>query len=208
MKSRSDKQLKGEEINEKEAEACYPVITNKQMGKKKDETIEDTTLLIDNEIAIPCGLMAKSYFNDRFKFYKDKDKAIVLPVNEENIARKSDKDKFKNVDKSKQWTDIENEHFIVWMRPSPLPNFRKLWGRIEEQLDAGSSIIVEFENNYDVSKLFSTPNATKKIIITTVNSFGGKNTFLAIGCLILGGICIILGVIFFIGFKMRAKKEK
>jgi len=24
------------------------------------------------------------------------------------------------------------EHFIVWMRTAGLPNFRKLWGKIEE----------------------------------------------------------------------------
>ena len=210
MKSRSDKQLQGNLINEKEAEACFPVVTNGDMGKANQKAIDDKkTDLKENEVAIPCGLMAKSFFNDEFVFYKEKkDDNNKIEINEKNISRKSDREKFKNVDRSKQWTDIENEHFIVWMRPSPLPNFRKLWGRIEEQIDIGSTLIVEIKNNYDISKLISTPEAKKYLVITTVNSFGGKNTFLAIGCLILGGICIILGIIFFIGFKIRAKKEK
>ena len=206
MKSRSDKQLKGEKITDKEAEVCYPAITNREMGKTKN--YEGNKDLNQSEIAIPCGLMAKSFFNDNFKDWK-LNNVDTITVNVTGIARKSDRDKFKDVELSKQWINIkDNEHFMVWMRPSPLPNFRKLWGRIEQQIDAGSIITVEVENNYDVSKLFSTPDAKKYLIISTVNSLGGKNYILSIGCLILGGICIILGVIFFIGFKMRAKKEK
>jgi len=152
--------------------------------------------------------MAKSIFNDTFKFFKDKEKTKPIDINEENIARKSDKKKYHNIELKRQWIDLEkDEHFMVWMRPSPLPNFRKLWGRIEEELKEGTEITVEVKNNYDVSLLFS-PNATKYLIISPVNSFGGKNLFLAIGCLILGGASLILGVIFLIGFKMRAKKEK
>jgi len=210
MKSRSEKQLKGDDITKKEADVCEPAITNGQMGKEK--AFDNVTPLKESAIAYPCGLMAKSYFNDSFKFFKkaiDSDEEKEIKVNDKNIARKSDKEKYKNnKDKTKQWIDIEkDEHFLVWMRPSPLPNFRKLWGRIEEELKEGTNITIKVENNYNVSLLFS-PNATKHLIISTVNSFGGKNYFLAIGCLILGGASLILGVIFLIGFKMRAKKEK
>lgn len=203
MKSKSDKQLEGKDISEEEAEVCEPVITNEQMGKDKSIDKKD---LVGKDISIPCGLMAKSFFNDTFIFKYINDTNVT--VNETNIARKSDKEKYKNVNLSRQWINLEeNEHFMVWMKPSPLPNFKKLWGRIETQLDANTTIKVEIENNYNVSSLIS-PNATKHLIITTVNNFGGKNTFLAIGCLILGGVCLILGIIFFIGFKLAAKKEK
>ena len=211
MKSRSEKQLKGDDITEKEAEVCEPARTNGEMGKVDSivrDNNNDPLQLESKDIAYPCGLMAKSFFNDSFTF-KWKNNGSVITVNKTNIARKSDKEKYKNnKNKTKQWIDIEeNEDFLVWMRPSPLPNFRKLWGRIEEKLEKDAEIIVEVKNNYDVSLLFS-PNATKHLIISTVNSFGGKNPFLAIGCLILGGASLILGVIFLIGFKMRAKKEK
>ena len=34
-----------------------------------------------------------------------------------------------------QWLNMTNEHFIVWMRTAGLPKFRKLWGRLESDLE-------------------------------------------------------------------------
>ena len=36
---------------------------------------------------------------------------------------------------------MENEHFIVWMQMETFPNFRKLWGRINQTLDPGNYTI-------------------------------------------------------------------
>ena len=41
------------------------------------------------------------------------------------------------------------EHFIVWMRTAGLPNFRKLWGKIDTDLKAGQ-YKVKISNNYQV----------------------------------------------------------
>jgi len=96
--------------------------------------------------AIPCGLVAKSYFNDTFRLeYEPKGEPVVpIKIYEKHIAWSSDLDfKFNNIKKDLpkgktfediQWMDMTDEHFIVWMRTAGLPNFRKLWGTIEGDL--------------------------------------------------------------------------
>ena len=72
-----------------------------------------------------------------------------------------------------QWLDMTDEHFIVWMRTSGLPTFRKLWGRIDDGLVQGE-YYMRIVNNYEV-KSFS---GSKSLVISTMNFLGGKNEFL------------------------------
>lgn len=65
---------------------------------------------------------------------------------------------------------MEDEHFIVWMRTAGLPNFRKLWGRIQETLVAGTYEF-EIKNYYDVD----TFDGQKSIVLSTSGPLGGKN---------------------------------
>ena len=209
VKSKSDDQLNGKDISfeaMKDSQDCDPVITNKEMGKTQSIT---GAALAENDVAIPCGLIAKSFFDDKFKNWKVIDKledSTPLNVDETNIAWKADKElKYKNVDKARQWIDMTDEHFIVWMRPAGLPNFRKLWGRITDtDLKAGSEIKVTINNNLEVSSF----NGKKYLILSTVNAFGGKNSFLGISYIVLGGISIILAVVFVIGYNLHSKYKK
>jgi len=210
VKSKSDDQLNGKDITYeamKDSQDCDPVITNKDMEKTISITNKE---LQEKDVAIPCGLIAKSFFNDNYKKWEllskfEDDKNEIINVNESNIAWKADKElKYKNVNLDKQWIDMTNEHFIVWMRPAGLPNFRKLWGRINRNLDAGSDIRVTIDNNFDISSF----NGEKYLILSTVNAFGGKNSFLGISYIVLGAISIILAIIFIIGYNLHSKKEK
>ena len=211
VKSKSDDQLNGKDITYeamKDSQDCDPVITNKDMEKTISITNKE---LQEKDVAIPCGLIAKSFFNDNYKKwellskFEDDNNHEIINVNESNIAWKADKElKYKNVNLDKQWIDMTNEHFIVWMRPAGLPNFRKLWGRINRNLDAGSDIRVTIDNNFDISSF----NGEKYLILSTVNAFGGKNSFLGISYIVLGAISIILAIIFIIGYNLHSKKEK
>jgi len=130
-----------------------------------------------------------------------------ITVNEKDIAWSAHKElKYKNTDDlSKQWINITDEHFIVWMRPAGLPNFRKLWGRIEDiDLKRGQTVTLTVINRYDVNKF----DGRKYIVLSTVNIFGGKNTFLGVSYIVLGAICIVLAVVFIIGYNIHRKKEK
>jgi len=73
-------------------------------------------------------------------------------VDEKGIAWPDDignKFKLDTSRKSEYWINVEDEHFIVWMRTSGLPNFRKLWGVIREKLVAGKYRI-DISNTYNV----------------------------------------------------------
>ena len=56
-----------------------------------------------------------------------------ITVNEKDIAWSADKElKYKNTDDlSKQWINITDEHFIVWMRPAGLPNLGNYGGELK-----------------------------------------------------------------------------
>lgn len=53
---------------------------------------------------------------------------------------------------------VTNEHFIVWMRTAALPQFRKLYGKINSDIPAGTTL------TFDVDAYFE------------VTSFGGKKS--------------------------------
>ena len=204
VKSKSDEQLHGKEFTLEEmknSQDCDPAITNEDMGQTKSFLGND---LVAGELAVPCGLIAKSFFNDKFTNWKINGKQFT--PNENDIAWKADKElKYKNTNNlNKQWINMTDEHFIVWMRPAGLPNFRKLWGRIEEEIKANSNVEVTIEDNFNVTSF----NGKKYLILSTVNAFGGKNSFLGISYIVLGGISIILAVVFIIGYNIHSKKNK
>ncbi len=134
MDSKSDKQLNGEEVKIEdliESGVCDNAITNEDMGRYD---------LPGDEAAFPCGLMAQSYFQDKFII---KMNGQEINVKNEDIAYKTDKEKYEKnqFDDSKHWTNFTDERFMIWMRPSPFPNPRKLWGIIDEiDLDASLEI--------------------------------------------------------------------
>ena len=171
---------------------CDPVTTNFEMRLNSSTNFDNETLQ-DNKVAIPCGLIAKTYFNDTFSNWTINNESCT--VNEKDIAWPKDRQLFRNNDntKSLQWINMADEHFIVWMRPAGLPDVQKLWGRIENNdLKKGDNLSFQIENNYDVSYY----EGQKAIFLSTVNTFGGKNDFLGIAYLVMGGISILACILF------------
>lgn len=87
----------------------------------------------------------------------------------------------------------KNEDFIVWMRTAALPNFRKLYRKLNSYLLSG---------NYNLEINYRYPTAVfsghKKIIFSTTSWMGGKNDFLGIVYIIVGILNLVAGLGFLI----------
>lgn len=89
---------------------------------------------------------------------------------------------------------VKDEHFIVWMRLAGVPNFRKLYGRLEgKELKKGDVLTFEIHSNFEVTSF----KGKKGLVIATENFIGGKNynigiTFIIAAVLSFGFVAAIL----------------
>ncbi|KAK4402519.1 ALA-interacting subunit [Sesamum angolense] len=95
----------------------------------------------------------------------------------------------------------EQEDFIVWMRTAALPTFRKLYGRIETDLEANDQITVIIQNNYNTYSF----SGKKKLVISTASWIGGKNDFLGKMYMAVGGTSLLLAIIFTLLYLLKPR---
>ncbi|WVZ77697.1 hypothetical protein U9M48_025535 [Paspalum notatum var. saurae] len=169
----------------------------------------------DGKPIVPCGLIAWSLFNDTYSLIHNNE---ILDVDKTDISWKSDRDhKFgsdvfpQNFQEGplqggkKLNTSLplsKQEDLIVWMRTAALPTFRKLYGRIHVDLKVNDTITVQLENNYNTYSF----SGKKKLVLSTSTWLGGKNDFLGIAYLTVGGLCFFLAFAFTLLYLIKPRK--
>jgi len=202
IKSRSDNQLRGDPIfTTKDLIDCSPYITADGSNAM-------------TQAYFPCGLIAKSRFNDSFTLNiinKSNNTLSLVNWTKSGIAWPSDIAKKFNqppvdqtgLDVVKNRALFIDEDFIVWMRISAFPDFRKIYRYIENGLSKGD-YIVNITDNYSVSKF----GAKKAFVISTTSSIGGKMDFFGTSYIIVGVICFVVGMFFLFKHATRSSLHK
>ncbi|RMZ80311.1 hypothetical protein DV738_g2888, partial [Chaetothyriales sp. CBS 135597] len=213
VKSLDTDQLKGNFISNSSisSSACNPLRTN------------------GSDFAYyPCGLIANSIFNDTFfspQYVNQGGQAdsSQYTMTNKSIAWSSDADlygktsyKWNQVAPPPNWAErfpngyteetfpdlSEYEELHVWMRTAGLPKFSKLALRNDDDVMKAGTYTMDIYDYFPV-QLYG---GTKSILISTRTVMGGKNSFLGIAYVVIGGLCIVLGVIFTAAHLIRPRK--
>ncbi|KAJ5482428.1 Protein of unknown function DUF284transmembrane eukaryotic [Penicillium sp. IBT 31633x] len=207
-------QLKGDAVSYDTIKGgtCDPLATNSTAKK----------------VYYPCGLIANSFFNDTIgqpqirdpnetdneeKFYEMTKKGIAWESDKELI--KQTKYKIDEILPPPNWIWAgkdgvykevpnlhENEDFMVWMRTAGLPSFSKLSRRNDTHAMPAGTYAIDIVDNFNVTEYAG----TKSILISTRTALGGKNSFMGIAYIVVGGICVLLGALFTVAHLVRPRK--
>jgi len=159
----------------------------------------------------PCGLIANSLFNDTFNSPVSLNSGNeTYHMSNSGIAWKSDQMLYKKTsyspsdispppnwrkkwDYSKKLPDLSTDQaFQVWMRTAGLPRFSKLALRNDSTIMKRGLYQIEVWDEFDTTLY----GGTKSILISTRTVMGGRNPFLGIAYIVVGGICVLMGALF------------
>ncbi|KIV98958.1 uncharacterized protein PV09_09293 [Verruconis gallopava] len=182
----------------------------------------------DGKPIYPCGLIANSIFNDTFTTPillnpQDGGNQKRYNMTNQGIAWSSDEALYKKTqytsdeaipppnwrkiwptyNSSIQPPDISQwEELFVWMRTAGLPTFSKLALRQDNETMTAGRYQIDIWDEFNTTLY----GGTKSVLISTRTVMGGKNPFLGIAYLVVGGLCIVLGALFTVTYIVKPRK--
>lgn len=200
VKSVSQDQLKGDAVSISSVDSdCNPLGSS------------------NGKIYYPCGLIANSQFNDTISspvLVGGPDGNQVYTMTKDGIAWSSDQKRYgptqytnDQIIPPPNWAkrypngytdatpppDFRNDYdFQNWMRTAGLPTFSKLYLRQDADVMRAGIYQINITQAFDVVAY----GGTKTLVISTRTVIGGKNPFLGIAYIVVGGLCLLLGLVF------------
>lgn len=162
----------------------------------------------DEDVYYPCGLIAWSLFNDTFQILDGN--GAVVPQSKKGISWRADREAYKNVPEEKMLGiplvgDVEDEDFLVWMRSSAFPKFRKLYRRLEKDRlpngELSGNITAAIRNNYPVTGFDN-----KRLILSETAWIGGKNPAIGIIYIVASVLMIVAAVVLLVAQLLHPRK--
>ncbi|QIX01863.1 hypothetical protein AMS68_007380 [Peltaster fructicola] len=177
----------------------------------------------------PCGLIANSLFNDTYNSPVAQNAPgsssgnTTYTMVQNGTAWSSDAQLYGNTSYSPSdvspppnWRTVypyydsnipfknlnTDEAFQVWMRTAGLPTFSKLALRNDTTAMDVGTYTMDIYDYYPVTLY----GGTKSILLSTRTVMGGRNPFLGIAYVVVGGICILLGALFLATHLIRPRK--
>ncbi|KAI8987486.1 ligand-effect modulator 3 family [Mycotypha africana] len=179
------------------------------------------------KIVFPCGLIANSMFNDTASDLTriDQGSSETIKLSTSGIAWPSDRKKYgktsyamseivpppnwslryPNGQYSDQYPppDLSTmERLHVWMHVAALPDFRKIWARNDNTTIEAGRYRIAIDMNFDTLQY----GGEKWLVLTTTTAMGGRNPYLGIAYMAVGGLCILLGIILTIRHLVKPRK--
>jgi hypothetical protein len=165
-----------------------PVLLN--VPSNEGQTMTNQTYVMENNTNISWDSDKKLYGNSSYVWSE-----VAVPPNWQN--------RYPNGYSDAYHPDLVNdEHFQVWMRLAGLPTFSKLYQRNDTDPMIVGTYTVDIDHNFPVTEY----GGTKSIIISTRTVMGGKNPFLGVAYVVVGGICIVLGALFTVTHLIKPRK--
>eukprot|EP00760_Papus_ankaliazontas_P019045 PhM_4_TR17849/c0_g1_i1/m.64977 len=220
-KSRSDSQIAGNEVGSSDISDCDPFQSTEIGGKEYKYSpcgliawsmFNDSAVLLDANNAVICNTSAFTVDGTPTSATKcekkgiawdsDRDKKFAAPYVSDDvltgmgIATSTNyylRNGYYNGEPGHKIPLTKDEDLMVWMRTASLPSFRKLWRKINVDLQPGTYKL-NVTDRFDISAF----SGKKYVVLATTSWIGGKNEFLGVAYIVVGALCFVLAVAFFI----------